>query len=283
MGVSVPDPPLVAAGAAGGPFVIYLTTPMRNALTLAALDSSQSVGGLYREVFSAGLARGWVGGHYFAAASCPGFLCLGPLFHIYKDLAGSAAIATVMSGVSESIVLYGSETKNAQVAYNQSAAKRGIAQLARTQSAFIPWGPAISLHIARNTIAMSGLRVLSGPCQELVGAAAPGMSPEARAVVGDFVGNCGAAALSAPVHLLYSFMATQRLAQGGESGVGKTLQACTGFLRHQYLTAEGRLSCVAARDVFLRMGYIATIYTIFGAIERAAVTHWPASWRRHNA
>ena len=34
----VPDTPLIAAGAVGGPFVMYATTPARNALTLASKD-----------------------------------------------------------------------------------------------------------------------------------------------------------------------------------------------------------------------------------------------------
>lgn len=226
-----------------------------------------------------GFARAWAGGQYFAAASMPGFVVLGPVFHVYRDLTGSCAAATVLCGLSESAILYGSETKNAQVAYNQSAVARGLPQVTKTQRAWSPWGPGISLHIARNILAMSGLRVFSAPCQDVAAAAVPAMSPGLRTVLGDLVANCFVSALSTPLHQLYQFRVTQGLV-GAVSPQSSVAAASVAFLRQQYLTPAGRISSVAARDSFLRVAYNASIFTMFGAIERAMVKFWPQSWRQ---
>ena len=39
----LPDPPLVAAGGIGGPFVMMLVTPLRNALTYGASNPQASL------------------------------------------------------------------------------------------------------------------------------------------------------------------------------------------------------------------------------------------------
>ena len=49
----LPDPPLLAAGALGGPFVIASLTPLRNAMSNAAQDQQSSFAQLYRRTFGA--------------------------------------------------------------------------------------------------------------------------------------------------------------------------------------------------------------------------------------
>lgn len=64
----LPEPPLLAAGALGGPFCMYTVTPARNALTLGAQDASISLVQVYKQVFASGLSGGWRGGIYPATA-----------------------------------------------------------------------------------------------------------------------------------------------------------------------------------------------------------------------
>lgn len=146
----MPEPPFIAAGALGGPFVIYLVTPMRNALTLGTLDSSKSAIRLYRDVFRGGFMAGFAGGQYMSVAAVPGFMVLGPCFHMFKDLCGgSSTAATALTAVAETAVFFGSETKNAQVAYNADAAKKGTKPIAKLHSQYMPVGKGVGFHVAR--------------------------------------------------------------------------------------------------------------------------------------
>lgn len=279
MVLKVPDPPYIVAGAIGGPTVIYLVTPLRNALTLGAMDSSKSALTLYKDVFRGGFFSGWAGGKYMAQAALPGFLVIGPVFHVYKDICGgSSAAAVALTAVSESMIFYGSETKNAQTAYNLDAQKKGAQGITKLQSQYNPLGPGISYHIARNYLAMSGLRIFGQPCQDAIAVVSPGISPTVRCLLGEFIANVFVSALSTPFHQLYGFSVTQGLmAQSqAETKVSK-LELAKGFLRSQYLTPTGRISSVAARDVVLRVLYNASIFTMYGPIERTLVCYWPKS------
>jgi len=277
MVLKVPDPPYIAAGAIGGPFVIYFVTPMRNALTLGALDSTKSALTLYKDVFRGGVMSGFSGGQYMAVAAVPGFLVIGPAWHMYKDVCGgSAGAATALTAVSETLVFFGSETKNAQMAYNKDAETKGKKPIAKLQSPYVPFGPGVGLHIARNFLAMSGLRVFSQPCQDALAKTSPNMSSGTRVILGDGIANVFVAALSAPLHQLYGFSVTHRVAAAAEGGAQESMaNAAKSFLRSQYLTPAGRLSSVALRDVFLRVAYNASIFSVYGAIERSFVSNWP--------
>lgn len=276
MVLKVPDPPYIAAGALGGPAVIYLVTPMRNALTLGALDSSKSAIRLYRDVFRGGALAGFAGGHYMSIAAMPGFLVLGPCFHMFKDACGGSSTAAVaLTAVAESAIFYGSETKNAQIAFNRDAEKKGSKPIAKLQNQYVPFGSGIGIHIARNYLAMSGLRILSDPIQSVLNKASPDMAPGSRAVLGDMLANIVVSALSTPFHQLYGFSVTNHAAaleSGSQASIASTAKE---FLKSQYLTSSGRISSVAARDVFLRVAYNATIFTLYGSIERSFVANWP--------
>lgn len=277
MVLKVPEPPFIAAGALGGPFVIYLVTPMRNALTLGTLDSSKSAIRLYRDVFRGGFMAGFAGGQYMSVAAVPGFMVLGPCFHMFKDLCGgSSTAATALTAVAETAVFFGSETKNAQVAYNADAAKKGTKPIAKLHSQYMPVGKGVGFHVTRNYLAMSGLRVFSQPCQDVLAKVSPDMSGGTRVVLGDFIANVCVSAVSAPLHQLYGFFATHRVAAAAEGGAQvSAAEAAKQFLRSQYLTSSGRISSVAARDIFLRVAYNATIFTLYGNIERGFVANWP--------
>lgn len=156
--------------------------------------------------------------------------------------------------------------------------KGGKPGLGALQNPIKPFGPGIGIHVARNVLSMSGLRVFSEPTQTLVNKFAPSMSLGSQKVLSDLIANVVVSAISTPVHQAYSYCATARLMEQPQRGSqGLQVQAISKFLRKQYLTEGGRLSGVAARDVCLRIAYNATIYTAFGAIERAFVRNWPKS------
>merc|ERR1719498_380303 len=84
---------------------------------------------------------------------------------------------------------------------------------------------------------------------------------ETRHVAGDLLANVAVSALSTPLHQLYGFVVTQppekRLSRAN------VLE----FFRSQY-PQNGQLSRVVGRDVLLRVVYNATIFTLFGAVDR---------------
>lgn len=200
----------------------------------------------------------------------PQFCAIGPLFHILKDMLGGSPTAA-LAGVSvfETMMAYGAETRNAQMA-------AGISK-SRLHNPIVPFGPGVLIHLTRNFLASSGLRILSDPCRtglssfsEKIGAGvisdnSPG------AVAADLFANCIASAISMPLHQLYSFAVIQAGRPDGRVGV----QEARTFLRRQFLVeGTNRLSRLAGRDIVLRCGYNAGILTLFGLIERTSVELW---------
>lgn len=55
------DTALLVAGGLGGPYTIWLYTPLRNAITLGAREPHSSSISLYRKTFSRGFLGGWIG------------------------------------------------------------------------------------------------------------------------------------------------------------------------------------------------------------------------------
>jgi len=262
------NPPLLASGAVGGPIVIYAVTPMRNALTLAADDSKSSYVQLYRKIFKDGIRKGWTGGQIMMPAAVPQFCILGPFFHVWRDLlGGSAAAAILATGTSETLIAFGSETRNAQMA---------IGKQGTLHNPLIPFGPGVIYHVARNAVAMSGLRVMSAPCPHLSEGLPIPMTLHAREISSDLMANLIASALSMPLHQLYSFSVISA-ARGDLKGasLGKQAQMAGQFLRKQFFI-EGTLipSKLAARDVALRCTYNASIFTVYGFIERGFIRMW---------
>jgi hypothetical protein len=273
----IPDPPLVVAGACGGPAVVYLVTPLRNALTLGSNNTQASALQLYKNVFSDGVKGGFAGGLPMARAAVPGFLVLGPAFHMFKDLVGGSSVgAVLLTAVSESMIFFGSEVNNAQATFNQNAKRMNTPQIPQLHNPLNPFGCGVgfSLHVTRNVLAMSGLRVFSSPCQTMISSISPNMSPTSTIVWGDFIANVVVSAASAPIHQLFGWAVTTQVAEPSKEPFSKSAVA---FLKRQYLNEAGRISSVAGRDMFLRIAYNASIFTIYGFIERTLVSSWPES------
>jgi hypothetical protein len=232
--------------------------------------------GIYGQVFSKGIAGGYAGGIYPAIAACPQFLCLGPAFHVYKSFAGIYG-AMFLASFTESMIVYGAETKNAQLAANMKGA--GI-PTARIQSPFKPIGPGISIHITRNCLATAGLRLFKDPWTALFEKMAGGKTTMST-LAGDMMGNVCGACTSMPLHQLYAFTVTTP--ELWDAPAGEQLQMMKGYLWNQYtITKDGstRISPVMLRDLGLRSIYIGVVYTGFLNIERACVAFWPSSWPR---
>lgn len=261
---------LLLAGAVGGPVTIGLYTPLRNAITLGAGDAAASARALYATVLRTGPFTGWLSPTVF---SCAQFLALGPLYHVYASAVGPA-LAVLPTACTESFISFGSQTRNAQMAFNVTVAPTRQLPL---QQPWDPRGVAFAPHVARNACAMSGFRVLAGPVQRaLDGAADTARVPLDRGtanVAADFLASIISAAVSMPFNQLYNYLATTTAASRPAGGV---LLACAGFLRRQYLvrTATGRLalSRTVVRDAFMRCAYIAPQLSTYSAIERLCVS-----------
>lgn len=262
-----PKPPVVFAGAVGSPSALFILTPARNALTIAAQDSSASIMGCYRQVFANGVAGGWTGGIYPAVAGCPQGLLLGPAFHAYASLAGKG-IGICLTGMSESIITYGAQTKNAQLAV---IAKKGATAIPadRIQSPFKPFGPGIVAHMCRNIVAMSGMRVTCEPITHALEKATGRTSPSIS-LAGDFLANVVASCLSVPLGQLHNYMAVTP--DAWDKSLGERITLSKRFFSETYFvtTEQGgtRLSTVLMRDFGLRSIYLAVGYTIFVNFER---------------
>jgi len=257
--------------------VMFAVTPLRNALTVAASNQTSSFVQIYAGIFRGGARGAWVGGAFTMLPAVPQFCVLGPMFHVYRQaLGGSAGAAVVATALTETLIAYGAETRNAQLAVP------GRAQGVILHNPMRPFGPGVGVHLLRNTIAMSGLRVLSEPCQRGVRAVCEAtnvkMQPTTCTVLSDLVANLAASALSTPFHQLYCFLvisAVQRAPGAPTPSAGETVVEAAAFLRKAFLVpGTNRPSSLALRDISLRCAYNATIFTLFGAIERGSIDLW---------
>jgi hypothetical protein len=267
---AIPETPFIVAGACGGPCVMFTVTPFRNGLTLGASNIKAGAMELYGSVFARGFAGGWTGGIYPAIAACPQFLCLGPAFHFYAAFTGTAG-GVVLTSLTESGIVFGAETCNAQMARN--AQEPGT--IKNVHNSMKPWGTGFSIHFARNLIATAGLRLLCQPCTWAI-ETATGKSNALTTLAGDFTGNVCAACVSAPVHQLYAFtVTTPELAD--LPSAEKRARAVQ-FLKDQYLVpGTSKLSPVVPRDLFMRSMYVAVAYTMYSTLERTLVAKWQRS------
>lgn len=268
--IKLPETPVIVAGGLGGPAVMFSVTPMRNGLTLGSTNIAAGARELYGQVFARGFAGGWTGGIYPAMAACPQFLCLGPAYHFYASFAGVGG-GVVLTSLTETAIVYGAETCNAQMAAN--AKRPGL--IKTLHPSWKPYGAGVGIHALRNTIATAGLRILSGPCTSVI-ERGTGKSNGFTQLLGDFTGNVFAACLSAPVHQLYGFIVTTPELQSLSGGEKRARMVK--FLKDQYLVTENgktRLSAVVPRDLFMRSMYVAVAYTMYSTLERTLVKMWP--------
>ena len=193
---------------------------------------------------------------------------MGPLYHVYSSKVGTI-LAVGATGVTESLISYGSQTRNAQLAYNASVSSlRRVA----VQHPLNPVGVGLPAHIMRNIVAMSGCRLITHPCTQAITSVAHtvGLNPDPSLlqVAGDFAGCFLSAAFSMPLNQSYNYLVTATPEARSEGILRSTVL----FLKSQYLLTEknGRvtLSRTVARDMFMRCAYIAPQLTTYMCIER---------------
>jgi len=262
-GIQLPETPVMVAGGLGGPAVMFFVTPARNGLTLGATNAKASALDLYRQVFRAG---GWTGGIYPAMAACPQFLCLGPAYHLYHSFAGTAG-AVALAGATETAIIYGAETCNAQMAKNA----KSPGTFASVHPSWKPFGPGVGINFTRNVLAVCGLRMFCTPCTWAVEKAS-GKKNAVTQLLGDLAGNVCGACLTAPVHQAYAFTVTTP--ELHTMSASEKMARMQSFLKDQYMV-DGRLSSVVPRDLFMRSMYVAVAYTLYSTLERTLVKHWP--------
>ena len=263
----IPDPPLLAAGGVGGPCVMLLVTPLRNALTIAATDNVATTSEIYKQVFRNGIRGGWTGGLYPMIPAVPQFCVIGPMFHVFKDLfGGSTSMGLLATATTETLISFGAETRNAQMA---SGVTKGL------HNPLKPFGPGVAVHITRNAVAMSGFRLMSQPIRDAFGVKDKGGF---ATVTSDLVANLIASAVSMPLHQLYGYtvVSTAKRTPGTPTPtITEKISDAKSFLRRQFLVpGTNRLSSLALRDVILRCNYNATIYTLYGFIERGCMSYF---------
>lgn len=269
MAFELPSLPVIVAGGLGGPAVMFSVTPFRNGLTLGATSSASAVE-LYRQVFAGGLAKGWTGGSFTARAACPQFLCLGPAYHFYASFSGVGG-GVLLTSLTETLIVYGAETCNAQMAKNQ----KSPGSVPSVHPSWKPYGPGFGIHVFRNVIATAGLRMLCTPCRNVI-EGITGKSNSMTTLAGDFTGNVFAACFSAPVHQLYGYTVTTPELRNLPAAEQR--EKMVSFLKEQYLdTSSGRtrLSSLVPRDLFMRSMYVAVAYTMYSTVERTLVACWP--------
>jgi len=282
-----PDTPLVLAGLFGGPLCIFISTPLRNALTLASHDADSPACALYSATLQGGFAGGWTGALSPTLASIPQFCVIGPFYHFLNDALGSESVAVVLSGFMETVFTYGSESVNGQMAHNLDQEQAGTGDQVPLSKPWVPIGPGAGLHMMRNVLSMSGMRILARPCQA---AAARLLLPERGAclprglalVIGDMAATVASAVLSAPVNQAFQFAVTSNSYL--QAGTYERASELLNFFSRTYLVHNAHGEVVGfnpslQRDLLMRCVYCGTLLCLFCAIERSAV----ALWRRRPA
>jgi len=269
----IPDRALMVSGSFGGPFVVFVLTPLRNALTLASQDRISSTIQIYKKCFKGGITRGWTGGLFPAIPAIPQFVTLGPLYHVYSSVIGPYA-SLFLTAATESAFTFGAHSRNAQMAFNESVVEsRRITRLAT------PWtivGPGLTPHVFRNAVGMTGIRVFSKPVRAELDVVFPHASEKVKRTAADFIGSLFSGILSTPFNQLFNFFATSPEAQA--LCRRRRMAMALDFLKNQYFIRDshGRLrpSRIMMRDVALRSIYSMGLFGIYATIERSLVDLW---------
>jgi len=236
--------------------------------------------------FADGFSAGWTGGLEPAIMACPQFCVMGPFFHFLRETFGSDVLAVCATGMAETVISYSSQTRNAQMAFNQmmeTMAEVGDAVSVPLAAPLLPWGPAVSVHIVRNIVALSGIRVFARPIVAVVRRilallGISGLSDLAVGFLADFLASIGSSCISMPLNQLYNFAVTSK-SYLEASGARERLAVAIGFLDETYLVRgedgcfQG-ISAVVGRDLVLRCLYVATLFSLFATIERGAQFLW---------
>jgi len=250
------------AGAVGGPLVVGILTPQRNAMTLAAKDSHSSFLGLYGQVFSHGPVKAFRGGSRPTLAAMPQFTMIGPAYLFVVQQTGSASLAVLVSSLGESLLTFFAQRRNAQIQFN---AVRPSAQHIEVYPVTKLWGPGFSFHVWRNAVAMLGIRIFSPYMHQVVEgpASAANLSTECKTIMSDFGASMISASLSMPFNHVFSFAAcTPELQTMGHL---QRLKVYASFMIGNYQTQGARL---LGRDLLIRICYTGFLFTGYHIVER---------------
>jgi len=252
------------SGAVGGPLVVGLLTPQRNAMTLAAKDVSSTFVGLYRCVFARGVSASFRGMSKPMMAAVPQFTALGPLYLVAERSLGSTSLAMLGTALAESLCTFSAHRRNAQIMFNASRASAAEQVALQPMSRLI--GPGFGAHVTRNLLAMTGIRLLSPHSLQVV-RRVPGaegaLSEESLHSAADFASSAVAATLSMPFNHVFSWASCtpelQRMTCMERAG------ASARFLLDNYRLQGVRL---LARDLAVRVSYTGMLFTLYRAVER---------------
>lgn len=270
----LPEPPLLAAGALGGPFVISSLTPLRNAMSNGAQDQAATLRQLYSKAFGLNLAGmgtrlrlAYTGALVSAGPACPQWTIIGPAFHVLN-----AHLPTTLAllGIAcfETVVTYGSQSRNVQMAYNVQKPNSTLPLFA----AYRPWGPGACFFMMRNFCGMSGIRLFSPYGQQIL---EPVLPSGPREMVSDFLASMLTCVVSGPLNACWSYTVTTPALW--KVGFWDRSKALFQFVKRQYLDDSGRggLSPLVKRDLSARCIYITCCFTMFSGIERLCIAYWP--------
>mmetsp|Transcript_96774 Transcript_96774/g.273452 ORF Transcript_96774/g.273452 Transcript_96774/m.273452 type:complete len:293 (+) Transcript_96774:209-1087(+) len=261
------------AGAVGGPCAVFVLTPQRNAMTLSAKQYGMSFFGLYRQVFSEGLLKGFRGGYRPTVMSVPQFTAIGPMYLAMEKRTGCVPLSMLFASAVESLLTYSAQKRNAQIQYNAVIKQMGTSGGKRaTELRLTPMynvvGPGFTFHVMRNVFAMLGIRLLSPHSRQIV-ERIPGSTAipaEALDLSADFVSSIAAAALSMPFNHVFSWTACSPEIE--QLSYVQRARASAAFLVTNYTERGVRL---LGRDLAVRISYTGFLFTIYRCIERQLV------------
>jgi len=280
--IHFPERALLAAGFFGGPVVITSLTPFRNAMSLCSQDQTASLRQLYDKALgrrAQGTARlriAYTGALTAAPAACPQWCILGPAFHLFNS-ATWTPVALLATAVLETLITYGSQSRNAQMAYNAQIAlapthRPGPGSGVALFSPVRAWGPGAELMVLRNACSMSGIRAFSPPLQVFL---TPVLPSGPREMVSDLSASMLVCLASTPLNSMYTYTVTAPLTWS--MPMRSRFAHLAGFLRSQYIAKNRRgFSPLAARDLAVRCVYTSCVFSMFSFIERLSKTFWPS-------
>jgi hypothetical protein len=252
------------SGAVGGPLVVGLLTPQRNAMTLAAKETGLSYTGLYRQVFTEGLFSAFRGGSRPVLAAVPQFTAIGPVYLMAENATGSSTLSMLWASIFESIFTFSAQSRNAQIQYN--ATRMNPAEKIQLSASFT--GPGLEWHVARNYFAMMGIRVFSPYSLEVV-RRVPGaglMGEECSRVCADLFSSVVAATLSMPFNHVFSWSACTPSLE--RMTLPQRTQESLTWIVQNYKEQGSRL---LARDLAVRISYTGLLFTGYRYVERKMV------------
>mmetsp|Transcript_6949 Transcript_6949/g.18776 ORF Transcript_6949/g.18776 Transcript_6949/m.18776 type:complete len:296 (+) Transcript_6949:3-890(+) len=254
------------SGAVGGPIVVGLLTPQRNAMTLAAKETSLSYFGLYSQVFKDGFSSGFRGGSRPVLAAMPQFTAIGPVYLFAEKTTGSSGMSMFCASIVESLFTFAPQSRNAQIQYN--ATRSLEADKLQLHPANRLAGAGFSCHVGRNFFAMMGIRIFSPHSLEVV-KQIPGtgqLGEEGIVVASDLLSSIISATLSMPFNHIFSWSACTPALDS--MSYTQRARESVSFLVNNYMEQGLRL---LARDLAVRISYTGLLFTGYRYVERKMV------------